>query len=126
LFAQQCTQRHHVDVLVLGSAGSEPDWVGGQGSVCLAFSVSAEDGRAIYVGFSNAGGVESTTIPTPPSGTAWHRVVDTGDPLPSFFAKPARAQYGSQCTVLCVMLRQRSTLSLAGLRCLHVDAYMSC
>ena len=65
---------------LLGAAGFEPDWVGGQGSVYLAFSVTSKDGRAIYVGFSNAGGVESTTIPSPPSGTAWHRVVDTGDP----------------------------------------------
>lgn len=66
-------------MLVVTAAGSEPDWVGGQGSVYLAFSARAEDGRAIYVGFSNAGGVESATIAAPPPGTAWHRVVDTGD-----------------------------------------------
>ena len=64
------------------TAGSEPDWVGGQGSAYLAFSVRSEDGRAVYVGFSNAGGVEAATIPAPPAGTSWHRVVDTGTLLP--------------------------------------------
>ena len=79
------------------STGSEPDWMGGQGSVYLAFSVRAEDGRAIYVGFSNAGGVESTTIPAPPAGTAWHRVVDTGDPSCRLCLQSRSAQRESPC-----------------------------
>jgi hypothetical protein len=70
------------------AAGSEPDWVGGQGSAYLAYSVRAEDGRAIYVGFSNAGGVEAATIPAPPAGTSWHRVVDTGVLLPAMHSSP--------------------------------------
>ena len=98
------------------AAGSEPDWVGGQGSVYMAFSVRAEDGRAIYVGFSNAGGVESTTIPTPPSGTAWHRVVDTGDRTPLYaefwFTQRGTPDMAVIITAIRILAGQQPDLSL--------------
>ena len=61
-------------------AGSTPDWEGAYGSAFQAFSVRAEEGRAVYVGFSNAGGVEGGNLPPPPAYTAWHRVADTWRP----------------------------------------------
>lgn len=64
----------------LGGADSLPDWVGGEGSAYMAFTVlGGEDkGRALFVGFSCAGSGEAVSIPPPPPGTEWRRVVDTG------------------------------------------------
>lgn len=66
-------------------AGSEPDWDEGRaasddswGADYVAYSVySPDEERAEYVGFNPHNGQVLVSLPPPPEGTVWGRLIDT-------------------------------------------------